>query len=105
MEPRELANRLKKGLEDEIFLIVPYPSGARMVELEMERLPLYTSVEGMKELEERKKLPPSDEQKRLFFEKENYEMGSLHHSVSREEIGYGMAKKELDWILEEKRAK
>jgi len=105
MEPRELAIRLKKGLEDEVFLIVPYKSGARMIELELERFPLYTSIEGTKELERRAGLPPTDEQKRLFFEKENYEMGSIVNPVSREEIGFGMARKDIDWVSEDKRAK
>jgi NAD(P)-dependent dehydrogenase (short-subunit alcohol dehydrogenase family) len=104
-EPRELALRLKKGLEDEIFLIVPYKGAARMVELELQRFPLYTSVEGMKELEERSKQPPTEEQKQFFFEKENYEMGSILTPVSREDVGFGMARKDIDWVSEDKRAK
>jgi len=105
IEPRELAERLKKAIEDEVFLIVPYPSAARMVELELQRFPLYTSKEGMKELERRSKLPPTEEEKRLFLEKENYEMGSLKHAVSREEVGIGMARKDIDWVSNDKRVK
>jgi len=105
IEPRELAIRLKKGLEDEVFLIVPYKNGARMVELELQRFPLYTSVEGMQELQKRKLQPPTDEEKRLFLEKENYEMGSIKLDVTREEVGYGMARKDLDWIADSRRAK
>jgi len=104
-EPRVLAERFKKGLEDEIFLIVPYKNGARMVELDLQRFPLMTSIEGTEELERRRAGPPTDEQKALFFEKENFEWDAVRSPVSREEIGFGMAKKELDWIAEEKRAK
>jgi len=105
IEPREMAMRLKKGLEDEVFLIVPYPSAARMVELDMQRFPLFTSVEGMRELEELSSQPPTEEQKRIFLEKENYEMGSIITPVTREDVGFGMARKDLDWVSEDKRAK
>ncbi|NLV51282.1 MAG: SDR family NAD(P)-dependent oxidoreductase [Clostridiales bacterium] len=103
IEPRELAERLKKSLEDDIFLIVPYPSGTRIVERAISRLPLYTTVEGMKELEERKKLPPTEEDKRIFLETQNYEMGTVVPPKSRQEVGYGMAKKDVDWVDEKKR--
>jgi NAD(P)-dependent dehydrogenase (short-subunit alcohol dehydrogenase family) len=105
IDPRVLAERLKKGIEDEIFLIVPYPSGTRMVERAVSRLPLYTTVEGMKELEERIKRPPTEEDKKLFLESENYEMGSIVLPKTREEAGFGMARKDLDWIDESKRFK
>jgi hypothetical protein len=104
-EPRELALRLKKGLEDDIFLIIPYPSAVRMLQIDLERFQLYTSVEGMKELEERILRPPTEEQKRIFFEKENFEMGSNQNPDMREKIGFGMARKDLDWVSEEKRVK
>jgi len=76
-----------------------------MLELDLKRFQLYTSVEGMKELEERSQQPPTEEQKRIFFEKENFEMGSIVPAVSREEIGFGMARKDLDWVSEDKRVK
>ncbi len=47
MDPRVLADWLKKGIENEQFLIVPYPSGPRMVELALERFVDYASPEGM----------------------------------------------------------
>ena len=105
LEPRELAERLKKGIEDEIFLIVPYPSGTRMVEQALSRLPLYTTVEGMKELEERRKRPPSEEDKKIFLESQNYEMGTVKLPKTREEVGIGMARKDLDWVDQNKRVK
>ncbi|NMA24643.1 MAG: SDR family NAD(P)-dependent oxidoreductase [Clostridiales bacterium] len=105
IDPRILAERLKKGIEDEIFLIVPYPSGTRMVERALSRLPLYTTVGGMRELEERGKQPPTEEDKKLFLESENYEMGSIKLPKTRQEAGFGMARNDLDWVDETKRMK
>ena len=104
-DPHLFAERLKKGIEDELFLIMPYPHAKRIIELSQERMPLYTSVEGMKELEERRKLPPTEEQKMLFFERENFTMEEQVDRKEFEAAGFGMVKKEIDWVLEEKKMK
>ena len=105
MDPRELAKRLKKGIEDGVFLIAPYPSGAKIFERNLERFALYTTVEGMKELEERAKRPPTEEEKRLNLETEGYDKDMLNPPKSREELGVSMARKDLDWVDENKRVK
>ena len=105
MEPRELAERLKKGIESGVFLIVPYPSGSKVFEQSLERFALYTTPEGMKELEERMQRPPTEEQKRLNLETEGYDRDQLTPEKSREEVGVVMAKKDLDWVDETKRVK
>ena len=105
IEPRELAERHKKGIEDGVFLIVPYPSGAKIFERNLERWALYTTVEGMKELEERAKQPPTEEQKRLTLETEGYDRSTLTPKKSREELGVSMARKDRDWVDESKRLK
>jgi hypothetical protein len=62
MDPRVLAEWLKKGIENEQFLIIPYPSGPRMVERAVARFVDYASPEGMKRLEARAKQPPDEEE-------------------------------------------
>ena len=105
IDPRELAERYKKGIEDGIFLIVPYPSGAKIFERNLERWSLYTTVEGMKELDDRMKRPPSEEQRKLTMETEGFEFSMLHPEKSREEVGVSMARKDRDWVDEKKRIK
>jgi len=105
IDPRVLAERHKKGIEDGVFLIVPYPSGAKIFERQLERFALYTTVEGMKELEERATRPPTEEQRRLNLETEGFEWSMLHPKKSREEIGVSMARKDRDWVDPNKRVK
>ena len=105
IDPRELAERYKKGIEDGVFLIVPYPSGAKIFERNLERWTLYTTVEGMRELEERAKQPPTEEQRRLTRETEGFEFSDLKPEKSREEVGVAKARKDRDWVDESKRLK
>ena len=105
IEPRELAQRFKKGIEDGVFLIVPYPSGAKIFERNLQRYALYTTVEGMKELEDRMMRPPTEEQRKLTMETEGFEFSMLNPKKSREEVGVSMARKDLDWVDEKKRVK
>ena len=105
MDPRDLAVLLKKGIEDGVFLIVPYPSGAKVFERNLERFALYTTVEGMKELEDRLTRPPTEEQKKLTLETEGYDRSELKPTKSREEVGVAMARKDIDWVDEKKRVK
>ena len=105
MEPRVLAEWLKKGIENEQFLVVPYPSAERMVELDLQRFVDYCTPEGMKRLEERKKLPPTEEQKQIFREKEGYDMRPPSEAPVRKDVGFGKARRDLDWVAPERRAK
>ena len=105
-DPYVFAQRLKAAIEDEIFLVIPYPSGTQMViEGYTEKYPLYTTLEGMKELEDRRRQPPTEERKRRFFETENYHLEDDMTAEDRIAAGFGMAKKEIDWIDESKRMK
>jgi NAD(P)-dependent dehydrogenase (short-subunit alcohol dehydrogenase family) len=106
MDPRVLADWLKKGIENEQFLIVPYPSGPRMVELALERFVDYASPEGMKRLEEKRKQPPTEEERRHNAEREGYDVSAARAPGSApsgpaapfKDVGFGKAKKDLDWI-------
>ncbi|MCL2124714.1 MAG: SDR family NAD(P)-dependent oxidoreductase [Oscillospiraceae bacterium] len=105
LDPRELAMRHKKGIEDGVFLIVPYPSGAKLFESMLQRFALYTTVEGMKELEERMMRPPSEEQKRMTLETEGYDRSTLVLPKSMDDVGAVKARKDIDWVDPSKRAK
>ena len=105
LEPYVLAERYKKGIEEGVFLIVPYPSGSKIFERNLDRYALYTTIEGMKELDERMKRPPTEEQRKLTLETEGYERSALKPPKSREELGVSMARKEMDWVDESKRVK
>ena len=105
IDPRVLAERHKKGIEDGVFLIVPYPSGAKIFERNLQRFALYTTVEGMKELEERNKRPPTEEEKKLTLETEGYDRSMLTPPPNIDELGVAKARKDLDWVEESKRAK
>jgi hypothetical protein len=76
-----------------------------MVELDMQRFAYYTSPEGIKQLEERRKQPPTEEQKRIFLEKEGYEMDAAPKAPEGPDVGFGKARRDLDWVSPEKRAK
>ncbi len=100
MDPRVLADWMKKGIENEQFLVVPYPSGPRMVELALRRFVDYASPEGMQRLAEKAKQPPTEEELRLNSEREGYDVGKRPTiaSGSFKDVGFGKAKKDLDWV-------
>jgi len=104
IEPRELALRLKKGIEDEMYLIVPYPSAERMVELEFARFKDYATKEGQARREEFRKQPPTEEMKALNFEKEGFAAPD-ENAPPPPDVGFGKAKPGIDWVLPERRAK
>ena len=104
MDPRDLAVWLKKGIENEQFLVIPYPSGPRMVEIEMARFPEYASPEGMKRLEEKAKLPPTEEILKMMSEREGYEVDPGKSSMFNSDTGFAKARADLDWIDPDKKA-
>jgi len=110
MDPRVLADWLKKGIENEQFLVVPYNHGPRMAEMAMERFKHYASPEGMKYLEEKKKAPLSEEEVLMNSEREGYDMrASLEQRreppkmPAKDTIGFGKARADLDWIDDKKK--
>ncbi|NLL39335.1 MAG: SDR family NAD(P)-dependent oxidoreductase [Clostridiales bacterium] len=104
MDPRVLADWLKKGIENEQFLIVPYPSGPRMVELALSRFVDYASPEGMKRLEEKQKQPPTEEELKHMAEREGYSVNEMRKPGAApimpdfKDVGFGKAKKDVDWV-------
>ena len=109
MDPRVLAEWLKKGIEDELFLVVPYEHGPRMVELALERFKYYASVEGMKEWEAKQAAGMTDEEFALHCEREGMDLKTALASrgkssvFSSNDVGFGKARGDLDWVSETKR--
>ena len=98
MEPRDLAEWLKKGIENDQFLIIPYPSGPRMVELELRRFVEYASPEGMRRLEERQQQPPTEEQLKMMSEREGYEIKPGPRKIFSSDSGFAKARADIDWV-------
>jgi NAD(P)-dependent dehydrogenase (short-subunit alcohol dehydrogenase family) len=100
MDPRVLADWLKKGIENEQFIVVPYPSGPRMIEMALERFVDYASPEGMKRLEEKAKQPPTEEELRMMSEREGYDVSKRPFIGAGEtkDVGFAKARKDLDWV-------
>ena len=99
MDPRALADWLKQGIENEQFLIVPYPSGPRMVEVAVSRFVDYASPEGMKRLAERVKQPPSEEELKFMAEREGYDVGKAPEpKMPMTDSGFAKARKDIDWV-------
>ena len=110
MDPRVLANWLKEGIENEQFLVVPYKSGPRMAEKAMERFKYFASPEGMKQWEEMKKAPLSEEDIRMNSEREGYDMTATMNQrreppkvMPKDTIGFGKARSDLDWVDSKKK--
>lgn len=98
MEPRDLAEWMKKGIESGQFLIIPYPSGPRMVEIELERFVDYASPEGMKRIEDRLANPPTEEVLKMMSEREGYEIKPGPRKIFASDSGFAKARKDIDWI-------
>jgi NAD(P)-dependent dehydrogenase (short-subunit alcohol dehydrogenase family) len=100
MDPRVLAEWLKKGIENEQFLVIPYPSGPRMVEMALERFVDYASPEGMKRLEAKQKQPPTEEELKMNSEREGYDVSKrpFGSGGAMKDVGFGKARGDLDWV-------
>ncbi len=100
MDPRVLADWMKKGIENEQFIVAPYPSGPRMVQMALERFVDYASPEGMKRLEEKAKQPPTEEELQMMSEREGYDVSKrpLIGGGPAKDVGFAKARKDLDWV-------
>lgn len=114
MDPRKLADWLKKGIENDLFLVIPYEKGDLMVEKAFERFKMFASVEGMKAYEEKQKQPPTEEEMELNSIREGYDMRAAMKArrenplkaplaPPKDTIGFGKARGDLDWVNPEKK--
>lgn len=113
MDPRVLAEWLKKGVENNQFLVVPYEHGPRMAELAMERFRYYADPEALPAYLAKQAEPPTQEDILLASEREGYDMTeSLKQRRTapaagakppKDPIGFGKARADLDWVDPRKR--
>jgi len=100
MDPRVHADWHKKGIESGQFLIIPYKSGTRMVEIESQRFVHYTTPEGTQFLETRRNSPPTDEEYALMSEREGCDIIPGTPSMLNSDTGFAKANKNVDWVNE-----
>lgn len=91
MDIREVGERLKKAMEDEIVICIPYEDPEKMCADMLQDMIDYCSVEGMKRKEARDKAGNKNDSK------DEAELQSLRDAKA---VGFAMAKKDLDWIDE-----
>ncbi len=92
IDPVDLALLLKKGMENEIFLVLPFSDPEKSLRDNFERLVNYVTPEGMNRQDE--------------IEKKRREEMLKHPNPSiegAEEVGWGKARPDLDWIVKEHR--
>jgi NAD(P)-dependent dehydrogenase (short-subunit alcohol dehydrogenase family) len=89
MDPVELAQIFKKGIENEQLYVIPYPDSERMLKDNFQRVLYSASAEGVKKLEAlRKKC--AEEMRKQEGGKNLYEHGS--------DMGFGKARADLTWV-------
>lgn len=87
MDPVELANHLKHGIENNLPLVIPYPNPVQMLRSQHEVIESYLTVEGMQKLEEQRK--------------KMAEM--MKNAPAQDDVGFAKARADLDWVDPSKR--
>ena len=93
IDPVELAQLLKKGIENEQLFIIPGPDPENMLKFSLERFVNYATPEGMKRQEEM--------MKRRMEEMRKHMSGQSPFSGAAD-VGWGKARKDLTWVKEDK---
>jgi NAD(P)-dependent dehydrogenase (short-subunit alcohol dehydrogenase family) len=89
IDPVDLAQILKKGIENEQFFIIPVPDPEKMLRDNFERIINYATPEGMKKQEVLVKKRRAEMSKR---------MGKNNPFEGAEEAGWGKARPDLTWV-------
>lgn len=120
MDPKVLANWLKDAIEEDRFLAIPYKSGPRMVEIEMERFRYLAYKGGEEELAALKATPERQaEAAQMMSEREGYdvkERGPIVQDNKKDDDapppvfnfdtgGFGQARGDIEWVKDEKKYK
>ena len=92
IDPVELAQILKKGIENEQFLILPVPDPEGMLRQTLERIVNFSTPEGMKKQQEQ------EEMMRKRMEEMRKNMGGQSPFGGMEDVGWGKARKDLTWV-------
>lgn len=88
--PIELAEILKKGIENEQLYIIPYPDPEEMLRFNLERVINYATPEGMKRQEELMKKRREEMQQRMG--------GDDGPMKGAAEAGWGKAREDITWV-------
>jgi len=91
IDPVDLAKMLKKAIEDEVLLVLPFPNPEQYLKQYGERLANYCSPEGMKRQEEN--------EKKRREEMRNHPMPGLEGAA---EARWGKAREDLTWVKDRK---
>lgn len=87
IDPVELAQIFKKGIENDVLYVIPFPEPEKFMKNVMERMVNYTTSEGMKRQEELNK-------KQMEERKKN----PNPMMEGAEEAGWGTAREDLTWV-------
>ncbi len=90
IDPEELAQILKKGIENEQLFIIPVPDSEKMLRDIVERIINYATPEGMKRQEEFMKKRMEEMRKRMG--------GDDGPMKGADEAGWGNARQDLTWV-------
>jgi NAD(P)-dependent dehydrogenase (short-subunit alcohol dehydrogenase family) len=93
IDPVELAQKLKKGIENEQLYILPYPDPEKTLRDHLEGKINYATPEGTKRQEERAKKMREEMRKR---------MGDENFLEGADEAGWGKAREDLTWVKDRK---
>jgi NAD(P)-dependent dehydrogenase (short-subunit alcohol dehydrogenase family) len=92
MDPVELANWLKRGIENEVLYIIPYPNAQQILEDTCQRMINLSTPEGIQRQEELQR-------KRMEEMLKNQAQNPYRNAG---EVGFAKARKDLDWVKERK---
>jgi len=91
MDPVELAQRLKKGMEDDVLFVLPFTDDPeREMKGHCDTLMKYVTAEGMRQLE-------ADAAKR----REMMAKAPEANIYSQNDVGWGKARPDLDWVKDD----
>jgi NAD(P)-dependent dehydrogenase (short-subunit alcohol dehydrogenase family) len=87
IDPVDLAKILKKGIEDEVLYILPFPEPDKVLREALEGMFNYTTAEGTKKQDELTK--------KRMEERKKHPMKNIEGAA---ESGWGKARKDITWI-------
>jgi NAD(P)-dependent dehydrogenase (short-subunit alcohol dehydrogenase family) len=92
VDPVELAHLLKKGIENDVFYILPFPDPEKALRDNFERVINYATPEGIKRQE-------------VLEKKRREEMKNTPNKLMKgaEEAGWGKARQDLTWVKDHKK--
>jgi NAD(P)-dependent dehydrogenase (short-subunit alcohol dehydrogenase family) len=94
IEPVELAKILKKGIEDEVLLVLPFPEPEKMMKEFGERMVNFCTKEGMARQAAR--------DAKMQEERKNHPMPGMEGAA---EVEWGSARPDLTWVKKSERFK